>query len=214
LPEPLTLDGGDRERQVRALLARYKELPADRAEGFVDWLGAAAGTGRADPGLGEETWMTWDMVREMRAGGMAFGAHTVDHPVLSRCSPERQAAEIHGSLDRVREELGAPVSLFSYPDGQRDSFDDVTRACLRARGVDLAFSFYGGRQPKPPDPLDVRRIGVGHEAGRALFRARATLPRLFARETGPTGEDETPAGAQDAVTAARASGARPAIARS
>jgi peptidoglycan/xylan/chitin deacetylase (PgdA/CDA1 family) len=196
LPEPLRLGEDDRERQVRALLAAHKALPVDRADEFVDWLGAAAGTGRAGAGLGEETWMTWDMAREMQAGGMVFGAHTVTHPVLSRCSPARQTAEIHGSLDRVREELAAPVSLFSYPDGQRDSFDGVTRACLRARDVELAFSFYGGRQPKPPDPLDVRRIGVGHEAGRALFRARTTLPRLFARETGSTREDElTGAGA-------------------
>ena len=191
LPEPMTLRDGDREREVRALLALHKALPVDRAQEFVDWLGTAAGTGRADARLGDGAWMTWDMAREMQAGGMVFGAHTVDHPVLSQCSPARQQAEIRGSLHRVRDELGAPVSLFSYPDGQQDSFDAVTRACLRADEVDLAFSFYGGRQRDALDPLDVRRIGVSHETGRALFRARATLPRLFAREIGLTGDVPT-----------------------
>ena len=75
------------------------------------------------------------------------------------------------------------MSLFSYPDGQKGSFDAISRACLRDGGVKLGFSFYGGRQRGALDPLDVRRTGVSHEAGRALFRARATLPRLFARDT-------------------------------
>ena len=43
----------------------------------------------------------------MRRGGMAFGAHTVDHPVLARCPIERQRQEIEESAARLHQAVGA-----------------------------------------------------------------------------------------------------------
>ncbi len=90
------------------------------------------------------------MVREMRAAGMAFGAHTVDHPVLARCSVERQRGEISGSVARLRDELGQPPALFSYPIGAPGTFDARTRACLREAGITHAFSLSGATSTRGP----------------------------------------------------------------
>jgi O-antigen/teichoic acid export membrane protein/peptidoglycan/xylan/chitin deacetylase (PgdA/CDA1 family) len=182
LPAPVRLGAGDRGPAARALVERYWSLPAARAEAYVDWLARACGTGRADPAAAASTWMTWEMVREMRAGGMAFGAHSVDHPVLARCTGAAQAREIGGSVARVRDQLGEPVSLFAYPVGARGTFDDTTRARLRDAGITHAFSFYGGhRRPGGQDPLDIPRAFVGPAISPARFRARVTLPQVFAR---------------------------------
>jgi PST family polysaccharide transporter len=137
--------------------------------------------------------MTWDMVREMRRGGMAFGAHTVDHPVLARCSVARQRHEIAGSVARIRDELGERPTLLSYPIGSRSSFDERTRSCAREAGITHAFSFYGGHQRAGRlDPLDIPRTFVGPSRSRARFRAGVTLPRLFAREMATEAVTEPP----------------------
>jgi O-antigen/teichoic acid export membrane protein/peptidoglycan/xylan/chitin deacetylase (PgdA/CDA1 family) len=176
---------------VQALLDIYCGLPAERTEAFMDWVAEASGSGRADPQAASSTWMTWDMVREMRRGGMAFGAHTVDHPVLGRCPIERQRREIEKSAERLHEELGEATTLFSYPIGGRGAFDERTRACVRAAGITHAFSFYGGHRGRGGfDRLDIPRAHVSPTLSDARFRARIALPRVFARPVqAPPGPD-------------------------
>lgn len=180
LPSPLPFDEPERVRAVRQLLARYKELPGEHTHDFLSFLAHATESGRLPPET-SDTWMTWDMVREMRAAGMCFGGHTVHHPVLARLPREEQAIEIAGCKQRLEAELGEPMTLFAYPVGSRDSFNDDTRACLRAQGVDLAFSFYGGyRAFDDWDPYDVRRSHIGWQTSLPLFHAMVALPQLFA----------------------------------
>jgi len=70
-PVPL---GGDRQAADWTLVKRYWSLPQARTEAYLEWLAEACATGRADPAAAASTWMTWEMVHEMRAGGMTFGA--------------------------------------------------------------------------------------------------------------------------------------------
>jgi hypothetical protein len=76
-----------------------------------------------------------------------------------------------------------PMRLFAYPVGSRDSFTEATRALLRERHVELAFSFYGGNSHFGDewDPLDVRRIHVDPTMSAAFIRACALLPSVLAR---------------------------------
>jgi lipopolysaccharide exporter len=174
--------GTDQEAATDALLDSYQQLPTELADAFLDRLAAQTGSGRADPIAASTTWMTWDMVREMQRGGMTFGAHTVDHPVLSRCSTERQQQEIDVSVARLSHELGKPPTMFSYPVGGRAAFDDRTRAYLRDAGITHAFSFYGGYVSRRGfDRLDLPRAYVSPAISAARFRARVTLPRVFCR---------------------------------
>ena len=182
LASPVRFGAGDRTAAAQTLVRRYWDLPEARTQLYLDWLAHACRTGRADPAAAASTWMTWEMVRELRAGGMTLGAHTVDHPVLARLTPAGQALEIGASVARLREQLGEPISLFAYPVGARGTFDDTTRACLRDAGIAHAFSFYGGyRRPGGQDPLDIPRVWVGPGVSAERFRARVVLPQVFAR---------------------------------
>jgi peptidoglycan/xylan/chitin deacetylase (PgdA/CDA1 family) len=178
---------------VEALLDIYRGLPEERTEPFLDWLATASGAGRADPLAACSTWMTWDMVREMRRGGMAFGAHTVDHPVLARGPIERQRREIEESAARLHDELGEATTMLSYPIGGRDAFDERTRACVREAGITHAFSFYGGHQgPSGLDRLDIPRAYVSPTLSDARFRATIAVPRVFSRPAqAPAPSDQT-----------------------
>jgi peptidoglycan/xylan/chitin deacetylase (PgdA/CDA1 family) len=159
----------------------YKQLPAAEAERYLDRLAEETGRGRCPPHEAVDEWMTWDMVREMRNGGMEIGGHTVNHPVLSRLEPDRQHDEIAGCARRLEEELGQPMRTFSYPNGTPWSFDAHTRAALEAQGVDLAFSFYGGYLNRPGfDRHDVPRCAVFDHWSPRDFIGAVALPQAFA----------------------------------
>ncbi|MGB5851847.1 MAG: polysaccharide deacetylase family protein [Rhodanobacter sp.] len=178
---PIRFDEPERETAVRRLLRRYKEMPAQDTAAYLDAVADAAGTGRADARAGEALWMTWDMLREMRAAGMTIGGHTVHHPVLSRMSAQGQRHEILECGRRLAAELGTPMRCFSYPVGNPGAFDQTTRDCLREAGVEHAFSYYGGYAGFDHwDAYDIPRVAVETELDTDWFRCLVTLPRLFA----------------------------------
>jgi peptidoglycan/xylan/chitin deacetylase (PgdA/CDA1 family) len=181
LDRPVVFDEPDRENAVRALLRRYKALPSDVTDQYLCAIGNATGTRRRTPEDNVDgVWMTWDMVREMRAAGMSVGGHTVSHPVLSRMPRERQLQEIEGCGRRIVEELGESMAYFSYPVGGPQAFNDDTRSCLRQAGVRYAFSYHGGvTQFDQWDCYDVRRSAVECDMSFDLFRARLALPQVF-----------------------------------
>jgi peptidoglycan/xylan/chitin deacetylase (PgdA/CDA1 family) len=173
-------DEPDREQAIRFLLSTYKSLPGEATGAYLDFLAEATGSGRYDMTGTQEMWMTWDMIREMRQGGMWFGGHTVNHPVLANLPKEQQGEEITGCKKRIETELAEPMILFSYPVGGPQSFNSDTRACLREQGIKFSYSYYGGfRCSSDWDPYDIRRIAMESYISPELFRAMVTLPQLF-----------------------------------
>jgi peptidoglycan/xylan/chitin deacetylase (PgdA/CDA1 family) len=171
-----------REGAIEALTSTYKTLPDDRSEAYLDHFAAATGSGRCDPALGADLWMTWQMAAELRDAGMVVGGHTVSHPVLARCDAARQEREVRDCAARLLAELGVELRYFAYPVGLRHAFDATTRDVLARAGIRLAFSLYGGYlRPRRLDRYDVPRTSVGMGAGRSAFRAALAHPRRFAR---------------------------------
>jgi peptidoglycan/xylan/chitin deacetylase (PgdA/CDA1 family) len=184
LEVPLARAGGgaDDDVAIRTLIAHYKRLPGADAARFLDVLAEATGAGRCPAEAARDLWMTWDMARAMRDGGMTIGGHTVTHPVLARVGAAEQEHEIAGCARRLRAELDLPLRWFSYPVGGRDTFDADTREALRRQGTELAFSFYGGYQRVGRlDPYDVPRVYVGPQLTRQVLFATVRLPQLLAR---------------------------------
>jgi peptidoglycan/xylan/chitin deacetylase (PgdA/CDA1 family) len=180
LSTQVTFDEPDREQAIHTLLSTYKSLPGEATGVYLDFLAEATGSDRYDLTDAQEMWMTWDMVREMRQGGMWFGGHTVNHPVLANLPREQQAEEIAGCKKRIETELDEPMILFSYPVGGPQSFNDDTRASLKEHGVKFSYSYYGGfRRSSDWDPYDIRRIAMESYISPELFRATVTLPQLF-----------------------------------
>jgi peptidoglycan/xylan/chitin deacetylase (PgdA/CDA1 family) len=175
----VAFDEPDRGAAICTLLRAYKKLPAAGTIGFLDALAEATGTGRHAAAGEDRCWMTWDMLREMRAGGMTIGGHGVNHHILSRMPRADQWHEIATCGRRLEEELGVPMRTFSYPQGKRDSFDADTREGLRKAGVRTAFSYYGGfRRLSAWDDYDIPRVAVEHDTTFGEFRALVLAPWL------------------------------------
>ena len=135
---------------------------------------------------------------------MTVGGHTVSHPILANLDAEAQRAEIMGCRARLHAELGIPMRWFSYPNGDRGSFDARTRALLAEAGVERAFSFDGGfvRRGAPWDAL--RRAA---DRGRPADRR----PGVRRDRDAPAGV-HPPAGREPGMTARRVRAALGAIA--
>ncbi len=180
VPGVLPYDEPDRERAIRSLRARYRELSGEGAERFLACLGQATGTGRYVPPAGDRLWMTWDMVREMRRGGMTIGGHTVNHPMLSRLSRQEQWEEIGGCGRRLAEELGEPMRFFAYPFGKPGTFNADTRGCLAEAGVRAAFTYHGGfARLDDWDAYGVPRSAIEQDTTLDEFRAEVMAPWLL-----------------------------------
>jgi len=172
----------DRTRALRMLLERYYRLPGSQTRPFLLAVADATGSGLPPAELSRDLWLTWDMVREMRASGMSIGAHTVTHPVLSRLGLEEQESELLESRLRLEAETGQPVTALSFPVGRRDTFNQDTREALSRAQYDYAFSFYGGYIPPGRwDRFNLPRTAVESTTTLAEFKAFCALPQIFAR---------------------------------
>jgi peptidoglycan/xylan/chitin deacetylase (PgdA/CDA1 family) len=172
----------DRPAAIARAIAQYRSLPEPDALGFLDELSGETGVDLRTMSSDDNQWMTWEMIRELRANGMTIGAHTVSHPILSKLTPQSQLSEIQGSRDRIAAELNEAPRLFAYPVGKPYTFNQDTRAALETAGFEFAFSFYGGHQPVPlASPYDVRRCSISWGMTPSAFEAKVALPKLFAR---------------------------------
>jgi peptidoglycan/xylan/chitin deacetylase (PgdA/CDA1 family) len=181
ITEPIAVEQGDREPLIQFLLRTFKSLRSENTSNFLDTLASTTATGRHPAAAFSNNWMTWEMVHEMRKGGMHFGAHTVNHPVLAQMPYLNQREEISGSCKRLAEITGVPTRFFSYPVGGRAAFNGDTRRCLREEGIELAFSYYGGINTFAQwDDLDIRRVAVEPCVAGAWFEAILSVPRIFA----------------------------------
>ncbi len=126
--------------------------------------------------------MTWAQLREMLAAGIEFGAHTVSHPVLSRCDDEALRRELVDSKQRLECETGAQVQVMSYPFGYADDYDARTPIAARLAGFRLAASYLPGPNDlRRPRHFDLRRLHIERYTSMAGFTSMLALPQLFAR---------------------------------
>ena len=109
--------------------------------------------------------LTWDEARQLENRGIAFGPHSVTHPVLSSTTTEHAASEIAESWERLRAELQDPVPVFSYPHGRRRDYGDREIAVVARLGlwggVSAHFDEFHPREYRqPPAICRVPRFGL------------------------------------------------------
>ncbi len=137
------------------------------------------------------TMLSWGQIREMQRYGIAFGAHTLTHPNLTRLPPDRAEAEICTSQAVIADALGVAVPTFAYPYGY---YDNRTRDIVRQHFV-CACSVRLGLVTAASDPYALERVDTHYLRTERLFalmlspwfpwyvRARA-IPRHIRRRLG------------------------------
>ena len=121
--------------------------------------------------------LTWQQVREMASHGISFGAHTLDHPILTLVSEGEARRQIRESKKRIEAELGSPVTMFAYPNGGASDFDRSTQRIVEEEGLSLAVTTVSGANDESTNPYSLRRTGMWGDDPR-LSTLRLALARL------------------------------------
>jgi peptidoglycan/xylan/chitin deacetylase (PgdA/CDA1 family) len=107
--------------------------------------------------LAEQAMLSWDSIMVMAKDGIFFGAHSVNHPILTNTPLEVVDHEVRQSKTRIEDQVGLPVNFFAYPDGAFNS--DIAKVVER-------IGFSGAVTMKPfwvtdgCDPFVLGRMGV------------------------------------------------------
>jgi peptidoglycan/xylan/chitin deacetylase (PgdA/CDA1 family) len=114
--------------------------------------------------------LKWDEVRRLAKDGVAFGAHTMTHPILSRIGEsQNKREEIEGSQRRIQQELDQPVRHFCYPNGLNDDFDEETVELVKRAGFKTATTTERGLNFRGSHPFELRRLGIDPDLPRNYF---------------------------------------------
>ena len=108
------------------------------------------------PGSPDKT-LSWEQIAEMDRGGVAFGAHTQTHQILTVVPESMARLEILESKATVERELDKSCDLFAYPNGNHSH---ETRRLLKEAGFALAFTTRKGAWTNASDPLAVPRVNM------------------------------------------------------
>ncbi len=72
-----------------------------------------------DGQLGDERMMDWRQVEALRdSGWVEIGGHTLTHPLLPNCTPDRVRRELTGCARELKDRLGLKFLAFAYPNGR------------------------------------------------------------------------------------------------
>jgi glycosyltransferase involved in cell wall biosynthesis/peptidoglycan/xylan/chitin deacetylase (PgdA/CDA1 family) len=126
--------------QVHWLL---KQIPHSFRKNFIDALYPWSGAEK-DVRDSHRT-LTASELQQLALGGLIeIGAHTVNHVVLARESPERQYEEIVTSKQALENILGMSVNSFSYPFGDHNDVSDSTPALVQKAGFNCGIANING----------------------------------------------------------------------
>lgn len=111
---------------------------------------------------GNYAFMRWEQVRALYKAGHTIGAHTVNHPMLSKVSEEEAQQEILYSRSEVEKHVGACSEIFCYPNGKKEDYsaENVKFVAKHFKGALSTLEGYADYN----ECYEMRRIGVGRDS--------------------------------------------------
>lgn len=139
-------------RGILQIMSRIKQQPADDVPKILSILASALGVDRNLDPWQEMPMLSWDQIRALHTSKLVtIAAHTVDHPILARCTVDRQRREIERSRSRIEDEIGTSCDFIAYPNGQHNDIDCDTVEIVKDVGFKTAWMFTP--TPRYPDDL-------------------------------------------------------------
>jgi peptidoglycan/xylan/chitin deacetylase (PgdA/CDA1 family) len=119
--------------------------------------------------------LTWDEVREMKAAGIEFGSHTVNHTKLVECAWPEIESELRASKSEIEDRLGVSCPAFAYPYAfpqGNQAFAPRFRDLVASVGYRNCVTTEIGRVKAGDNPYGLKRLIVNSLDDTALFAAK------------------------------------------
>jgi peptidoglycan/xylan/chitin deacetylase (PgdA/CDA1 family) len=184
-----THDAG-RRASISYLINRSRFISEPQKQAALDELSAALQVPLPAVAPVRMAAVTWSQIREMHEAGQIFAPHTATHPILTRIPPAQVDREIRTSRDRLIEMLGAAGTIFAYPQGGPNDFDDQVSRLVAAAGFRGCYLAYQGPDLEDDDlrlprySIDGCMISLRWTLCGAEYLGNR-LRRLLGREIGP-----------------------------
>lgn len=172
LPELILETVEAQHQSLKLVLDKAKGLHGEGRLRFVEEVERALQPAACQP----QRMLNWEQVREMRDAGIAFGSHSVTHPVLSRIPRAELVKELRESKRVLSDHLGAPIRAFAYPNGKTRDYNHEVKMVLKECGYTCAATCEWGFNPVFSDPYALKR-GLPWHREIELFRLRFFLQR-------------------------------------
>jgi peptidoglycan/xylan/chitin deacetylase (PgdA/CDA1 family) len=159
--------------QARDSTIQFLKLLPDReritqVESLVELLGQ-----QFDAGGGPFQLLSWDEARALAGDGLVtLYPHSVTHPILSRCDDEKVDHEVSESCRAIEINTGRVPTIFAYPNGGVQDFDERTRAALHRNGIRWALATTNGFAGADSDPFALPRMGFSTDQSFAVFKLK------------------------------------------
>jgi len=129
-------------------------------------------------------YMTPEHIKEMQESGQCFEPHTMTHPDLAKSSEEEIIKEVKQSKEIIERITGRQCKYFSYPFGEKHSFNKLCINTLKKNGFIGAVSTIDGINHYGDDPYKLKRVlSSGQHMNLFTFRCSG-LSALLKRMTG------------------------------
>lgn len=119
--------------------------------------------------------LTWSQILEMSRAKVAFGSHTVTHPVLTTLTDKEIRNEVRGSKNVIEQKLGCSVSSFAYPYAFPEAdhvFAKRLREILEEAGYENGVSTIIGTADRTSDRFFLERLPVNSCDDLRFFKAK------------------------------------------
>lgn len=126
--------------------------------------------------------LSWKQIHTMQNAGIAFGSHTLTHPVVSQLAPQELEQELGDSKCLLEQNLGVPVLDFAFPFGKASDCSTGAIEVLSRCGYRSAVTTVSGVNTPQINRYELRRLQVGCGS---LARFAFDLNRAFLRVEEP-----------------------------
>lgn len=134
-----------------------KTLDVERIEWWICEMTEHLGVKMPD----ERLLMNWVEARAMSAGKITFGAHSVNHKILTKLPKEEVEAEVSNSMRALREQLLEPIPVFCYPNG---NYSSEIMQCVKYAGYQAAITTDPGWEDRHSSELfRLKRVGIHND---------------------------------------------------
>lgn len=144
----------ERRHAIMGLIGALKYLPLEERGKQISHL-----VELANVVLPDDLMMTSEQVRQLSQAGMDIGGHTVNHPILAKLPSAQARAEIEQGKLALEAIIGAPITLFAYPNGKPGTdYAAEHVAMIRELGFEAAVSTSRGASKHSADLFQLPRF--------------------------------------------------------